>query len=209
MTTITAETDRRALTLFLNREAAAVVAGARTAVERQTEQTKREARAVVNAGLTGSRVTRGGSRRVANTIRSETYPRTPAGFVFSTWGYFEGGRFVDILATHEQGRTIVPRRRRMLFIPFVGGQRRRNIQRRGLPGERLDLIPLGDSLLVVTRARGNRQGLVLGILVRRVRIPKRLDFGAVEQRALEELQDKTIVDIERASRRLTTSRLAA
>ncbi len=199
---ITAETERRTLRSYLQGESAAVVVGARDATRRQTEETKREARAVVNLGLTGSRLSRGGNRRVAQTIRSQYYPDSPAGYVHSTWGYFEGGRFVDILATHEQGKTIVPRRGRMMFIPFIGGARRRRLSRSGLQGDKVELIPTAQGLVVVTRAPRGRRGLVLGMLVRRVQIPKRLDFGTVEQRAETGLVQKAIVDIERASRRL-------
>ena len=180
-------------------EAAAVFAGTREAVRRQTEETKLASRAVVNAGLTGSRFNRGGNRRVAQTIRSKFYAETPAGFVYSAFGYFRGSEFVDILAVHERGAQIVSPQGKMLFIPFVSGSKRRRIRKFGLQGEKVDLIPTRTGLLVVTRAGKGRTGLVLGLLTRSVRIPKRLDFRKVEEQAESGLEEKTIVEIERAS----------
>ena len=202
MTTITVEVEGE-LKVYMAREATAVVAGARAATKRQTEETKNTARAVVNAGLTGSRQFRTGNRRAAQTIRSRYYEDTPAGLVHSTWGYFDGGRFVDILAVHATGATITPKRGRFLFIPFVGaGQRRSRRQRGRLDQEKVDIIPLPNGQrLVVTRERGQRRGLVLGLLTRQVRIPKRLDFTSVERDALTGLEAKTIVEIDIASRR--------
>ena len=126
---------------YMAQEAAAVFAGAQRAVKRQTDETKNAARAVVNVGLTGSSMFKTGNRRVAQTIRSRDYPQTPAGFVHSTWGYFEGGRFIDILNVHTTGRTILPRHKKMLFIPFVGGARRRGHSAPGLAGREGQLDP--------------------------------------------------------------------
>lgn len=202
MTTIQVEIEGE-LKVYMAGEASAVVAGARAATRRQTEETKAAARAVVNAGLTGSRQFRTGNRRAAQTIRSRFYEDTPAGHVHSTWGYFDGGRFVDILAAHESGATITPRRGRFLFIPFVGaGERRSRRQRGRLDQEKVDIIPLPNGQrLVVTRERGQRKGLVLGLLTRKVTLPKRLDFTAVEQEAMRGLEAKTIVEIDLAARR--------
>lgn len=183
-------------------EAAAVFAGSREAIKRQTEETKLAARAVVNAGLTGSKFNRGGNRRAAQTVRSKFYPDTPAGFIYSVFGYFRGGEFIDILAVHEHGAQIVSRRGKMLFIPFVSGARRSKIRRAGLEGEKVDLIPTKTGLLVVTRAGKGKTGLALGILVKSVKIPKRLDFRQVEKQAEVGLEEKMIVEIESASIKL-------
>ena len=122
----------------------------------------------------------------------------------STWGYYEGGRFVDILAVHVTGATITPKRGRYLFIPFVGaGQRRSRRQSQRLDSEKVDIIPLPNGQkLVVTRERGQRRGLVLGLLTRSVRIPKRLDFTGVERDALSGLEAKTVLEIDLAVRKL-------
>ena len=202
MTTLEVEVTG-SLKAYMAGEAAAVVAGARVATRRQTEETKNQARAVVNARLTGSRQFKTGNRRAAQTIRSRYYEDTPAGLVHSTWGYFEGSRFVDILAVHATGATIVPKRGKFLFIPFVGAGQSRSRQQRRLDSEKVDIIPLPNGQkLVVTRVRGNRKGLVLGLLTRRVTIPKRLDFTSVERDALTGLEAKTVLEIELASRKL-------
>ena len=75
---------------------------------------------MVNAGLTGSRQFATGNRRAAQTIRSRYYEDTPAGLVHSSWGYFEGSRFVDILAVHVTGATIVPKRGQVPVHPVRG-----------------------------------------------------------------------------------------
>ena len=186
MTTLEVEVTGN-LKAYMAGEAAAVVAGARSATKRQTEETKNQARAVVNAGLTGSRQFATGNRRAAQTIRSRYYEDTPAGLVHSTWGYFEGSRFVDILAVHATGATIVPRRGQVPVHP-VRRRRAATLQAaaRAARQEKVDIIPLPNGQkLVVTASRGQRKGLVLGLLTRRVVIPKRLDFTAVERDAAE------------------------
>jgi hypothetical protein len=178
-------------------EAAAVVHGAKSAVRRQTDETKLAARRVVSLGLN-----KRGRGRVENTIRGRVYEDTPAGFVHSTWGYFDRGAFVDILAAHETGATITPRRGQYLFIPFERGARRRfKNARRG----QVEFIPSADGLLVLlVSARGRQR--VLGELVRQVRLPKRLDFRQVEARAESGLEEKTLLDIEIAAQRLASTR---
>lgn len=176
--------------LHMEQEAAALRLGSVRAIRRQTQETLRASRAVVAVGLPGT--------RAASTIRSRFYPDTPAGFVYSSWGYFSGGRFVDILAAHERGGTIRPRKGGTMFIPF-------NAKGRGGPGQRfigkVDLIPTKKGLLVVTRPGGGRRGVALGILVRQITLRKRLDFDGVERAAETGLVQKLVQDIETESNR--------
>ena len=187
----------QALRGLVQTEAAAVLAGAQRSTERQTNETKTEARRVVTAGLRTS-----GRGNVANTIRSNFYPDTPAGFVHSTWGYFQGGQFYDILGAHTHGAVIVPKRGKYLFIPFARQFRR--AFRQG--GERIELVPLKTGGLLVVlqsgaRGKGARTGQPIGELVRRVTLRKRLDFTDVTARAGRGLAEKVVVEIDKAARR--------
>lgn len=185
-----------ALRSRVHREAAAVLVGAQRAVRRQGEETKIEARKVVAAGLRQH-----GRRRVANTIRSNFYEDTPAALVHSTWGYFEGGQFYDILGAHTHGAVILPKRGKYLFVPFAPQFRR--AFRRAVGGERIELVPIKNGLLVVLlsgRGRGVRTGQPIGELVRRVTLRKRLDFREVETRAGRGLAEKLVVEMGRAER---------
>lgn len=183
------------LRTVVEREATAVARGVRTAIRRQTDESKERARRVVAAGLTSR-----SHRRVANTIRSHLYlnQANPAGTVVSTWGYFEDSRFVDILAGHETGLTIYPRRRRRMFIPFVRNGRRR--YQRGVQRQNLEFRDTRSGTLVLEVTARGRQ-TIIGQLVTRVQLPKRLDFRRVEDDANKGLVEKALVEIERTSRR--------
>ena len=182
------------------REAAAVLAGSQRAVEQQTNKTKASARQVISTGLRSS-----GRRQVANTIRSKYYADTPAGFVHSTWGYFQGGQFYDILGAHTHGATILPKKGKYLFVPFDIKFRR--LFRRERNTDRIELVPMknGDLLVILQASRskvkrGPREGTVLGELVRRVKLQKRLDFTNVLQEAGQGLAQKLVVEMDRAAR---------
>jgi hypothetical protein len=194
-----------ALRAALASDARAVVAGVKVAVRRQTDETKLAARRVVVAGLRQR-----GNRVVANSIRAEFYPDTPAGFVHSSWGYFRGGQFYDILGAHTHGAMIRPLRGKFLFIPFGPGSRKQFRNARG--NERIEFVPLksGGGLLVLLigglkRGRGAsraaRSATPIGELVRQVTLRKRLDFSAVEADAERGLTEKAIVEIAAARQR--------
>lgn len=172
-------------TIISGQAAKGIITAARRAVRLQTEETKQDARAVVARGLRAT-----GRTRVANSIRSHHYPDTPAGFVHSSWGYFKGNQFVDILAMHERGGTINALQR-MMFIPF--GRRRRRGEIQFTPGS-VNFIPTRKGVLVVPKRRGTGRGRPIGILVRSVTLPKRLDFTQVESSAMSGLEAKLLAE---------------
>lgn len=183
--------DSKQITAWLGQLGAVMRGAALTAIKQQTEETKRHARGVVAGGLRGK-------GRVQNTIRGEVYADTPAGFIHSTWGYFQGGKFVDILRVHAEGATILPRQRKGLLIPFIG---RRQL-RRGIEGRKYDFIPTPDGRVFIVRPgrRRGAMGQIVGMLAKRAVIPRRLDFRPVYAEAEKRLPEKLAVAIDRGSR---------
>jgi uncharacterized protein DUF6441 len=173
---------------------------ARSAVVKQSGETKADARLVVRQGLRQR-----AGKQVANTIRSRVYLNEgttgdPAALVYSSWGYFSGGQFYDILGTHTHGAVILPKMGRYLFIPFESRGRREF--RRARQGDKLELVPTrgGGYLVLKLRAapgsaRGLRrkfEGTPIGELVHKVTLRKRLDFGRTARNAQTGLEIKFV-----------------
>ena len=101
---------------ILGREANAIRVGSLRGITQQTRETQNAARAVITSGSDYPQLPR--------TVRSKVYSDTPAGFVYSKWGYFRGGQFVDVLAAHERG-ALITAKGKLLFIPLGRRRRRR------------------------------------------------------------------------------------
>jgi len=175
---------------YMRADAAAVLRGTRQAVVAQTEETKRAARALVAAAFTGGG--RGGSR-VANAIRSRVYDNAPgdvAGLVYSKFGRREGGTFQDYLLPHIEGGQLRPRDAKFMAIPF---NRRRRPMEQALAAldtdPKLALVPLpGGRFMLVRRTR--TRTTLLGLLVRRVTMKRRLDPRRLREQAQRGLEAK-------------------
>jgi hypothetical protein len=175
--------------------------GLQRVVRGVTNSVKATAKAQVATKLTA---------RAGNLVTAKLYDEDAVGYIHSRW--FRGPRggkvqksggpgANDILALHEQGGTIRPVRRKYLLIPFGAGRSlgsswrvarelNRDAIRRsyGSGATRIEYIKLsGDRVLLVERA-GRQKGRPVAILVRQVKIPKRLDFGEVKRRALQDLK---------------------
>ena len=191
MLTLQAAAVRGQLRKFMEHEARAVDRGKRRAVRGRTRALQLEIRVVVNA-------TFGGSGRAGNAIRSRYYEDGNAGLVWSKLGRREGVKFVDYLLPFVTGAVIRPVRRRMLLIPFDKRLARR--VRRGRVSQR--------SLHVASEAGGrvaylifqptNKEGRVIGVLVRQARHKTRLKIQGVVAAADEKLARAFLQELEQA-----------
>ena len=116
-------------------------------------------------------------RRVGNAIRRRVFDDgrfKSAAIVFSRFGRKEGGVFVDYLVPHTRGATIRAKGGRWLFLSRERGRsRRRRLVVRFAKNLAFINIKPGVALLVrKTRTRST----ILGVLFRKVRIRKKLDF---------------------------------
>lgn len=168
-------------------DARVVAQGVPAATRAVTRRAQLAARAVINARFSGSERVRGGSRRVANAVRSRVYEdrggQQATGLVYSKFGRGRGDGFVDYLLPHVTGAVIRPRRSKWLYIPVQRGR----ASRRRRVSERLDknvaFIPAeGGRKLYLVRQTKTRSTLI-AVLVRRVRIDAGLDFGRVAREA--------------------------
>ncbi|HSF94776.1 MAG TPA: hypothetical protein VLA52_07095 [Thermohalobaculum sp.] len=203
MTRLVAAASRGQLDAAMKAEGIAIGKGTKAAVTIVTDQVKRDARAVVNAGFTGSRIVGGGNRRVANAIRSRVYPRGDGGFTGQVWSKFGRGRakgFVDYLLPFVKGATLTPRRSRWLYIPVERGRKARRGRRLSIGLNRnLKFVPArgGDKVYLVRQTR--TRSTLIAVLVRRVRIPKKLDFERAAAAAAKRLPLALAEEIEKAS----------
>ncbi len=211
------------LTEHMAREAGIVSTGLLEAVAKQTLETKLSVRSIINAAFTGSAVVgRSGNRRVANAIRGKLFEDegdargSPVGVVYSRFGRKQGGKFLDYLLPHALGATISPTNARRLYIPLQPGLRG-PLARRARASFKLDptiaIIPASPGVwVVVRRRRGAKgrgeeaQGTAIGLLVNRVRLPKRFSLDQVERRIVEELPARALEEMRKADRDLRYDR---
>lgn len=210
---IEAAAKRGQLDEFLRGERVAIYAGTKKAVGEATDITKRQLRGTINSAFTGSRLTKGGNRRVANAIRSKTYDdsaegRGFTGFVYSRFGRGRGEEWVDYLLPHIRGAVITPRRRRWLMIvtpagdTALGNRRTRRSVRNALDklqegDSRIKWIPAkGRKKIYLVRQQKNKTEL-LAVLVKRVSLRKRLDLAPTIRASGETLQRRLVLNLER------------
>lgn len=167
------------------RDRRVIEAATTESVQEATNALKRQARAEVAGALD--------SRKAPKLIRSKVFvdgPADSAGIVFSKWRKRDGG---DPLLPHVRGATLRPDRSKFLVIPAKGTSRRVNATRRSLDrlGEdpKLALIPTGRGSFWFVRKTSKRRTVLLAKLVRRVEIPKRIDFNRPILRAERGLPD--------------------
>ena len=197
------------LTAGLKAAGVKVRQGADRALVDQTGQTKRNLRALVTGALT----IRAGNT-IRSAVRKD--PDKIAGFIYSNWKRVRaagGSEGVDILSAYANGATIVPVRARWLAIPTKEAKIRRPIRSieawAAAKGIKLGFVPPRPGrpyALLVEESRINaktgktvRRRLSLGkglqgarskvlfILIRRNRITKRFDLGAVRSDAQHDL----------------------
>lgn len=180
--------DSHSLRVIMDAEASGFRQAANKATTDSTERLKSAARSEVASGLPGR-----GAARASRAVRSRLYRDAPggggetvSGIVYSRLGRKEAGRFVDYLGLHMLGGTVKPKGGRYLYIPLPGAGRKADTLRSIIGVKGVRLVPLkGNRYLIV---RGSRtRDILIGLLVPRVRIPKRLDFDrliATEQSRL-------------------------
>lgn len=177
-----------------------IEAAAIAAANEATAATKADLRAVTKSAIPG----KGG--RHLGAIRSRVYvdevagTKKAAGAVYSTLGRGRGSDFVDYLASHARGGTLLPKASgdgdagRFLVLPFGG--RRLPKGKRLLDGlgtdKSLALVPIsGGRFMLVKRAGMKKDGSfragartqVLAILVRKVTLRPRIDLDGVQNRS--------------------------
>ena len=175
MTELKVLARRGQLEKFLAAEIKAVKRAPGVTVRREIRKLQLAARSEVNAKI-------GGKRKVGGAIRNKVYDNpdgSATGLVFSKLGRREGGVFIDYLAIHTTGRELRAKRGKFMVIPVKGVSRRLKAKYRKLEGlgtdPKLALIPQrGGNFLFVRHTR--TRSTLLARLVRRARIPKRLDF---------------------------------
>lgn len=202
----------------LAREAGVAYTGTLEAVAGVTLQTKLDIRAVLNAAFTGSAVVgRNGNRRVANSVRGKLFEDdpdgagrpAPVGIVFSRFGRRRGGRYLDYLLPHALGMTIEPTTARRLYIPLQPGMRG-PLARRARASFKLDptieIIPASPGVWVVVRKRRGKNadgpGTAIGLLVNRVKLPRRVNLDGVQSKASAALPAKVIEEMQKADGQL-------
>jgi len=195
MTRLTIETAaaRGELREFLADEQKKLSRGAQRAVKQTADSLKKRARQTVDAaGFRGR-----GRSKPSNAIRQQDYPDDNAAIVFSKFGRREGGQFIDYLAIHTTGATLRPRRSRWLFIQLPGAGRRK-VRFSPALDKRVAFVPVrgGQRILVVRRTR--RRTVLLGVLLKRVRITRKLDFNRVTASELNALPQRLLQEIDSA-----------
>lgn len=194
---------------YMAAERAGILAGSEIAVREETVSVKNDARAEINRAFQGSGRVAGGNRRVANAVRDKYYKNADgsvAGIVYSKFGTRgPGGEFLDYLLPHATGATIKPRHAQRLFISFLSG-RRGTVRYTPALDKRIAFIKGEGGKVYVVRKQRNKT-VLLGIMVRQVRLPRRLDFDRVTRGREDKLAQRLVVALEGASvDRVQTSR---
>ena len=165
------------------------------AIARGVDQTSRSlqlsARDQINRAF--GRGGRGRRRRVGNAIRRLQFDDgrfKKAAIVYSRFGRKEGGTFVDYLEPHKRGATIRAKGGRWLFLSRERGRsRRRRLIVRFAKNLAFINVKPGVALLVrKTRTRST----ILGVLFRKVRIKKKLDFQRDVERERDRLAERVV-----------------
>lgn len=184
------------LNAHMRAEQFAMARGGTRAVTRTTEDLKRAFRGEVRSRLKGG-------NRIAGLVRSRLFKEPGGlvtGFVFSKWKRFRATSGTeDVLAFHETGGTIVPRRARRLLILFNKRDRRRGFRLAVSLNKNLAFVPQeGGRFLIVRRTRS--RSTIIGILLRRVTIRPSLNFDRFRNRLTTQLAARLVVETERAAR---------
>lgn len=193
---------RGRLSEHMEAEQRAIRRGINHAVRGATDDLKNETRAAVGRRLSH----KAGRQSAVNAIRSKFFDNadgTITGLVYSKFGRKDiGGEFVDALLAHTAGATIRPRRSQALFLPVAATLQRR---RRTLKGDRLReylaglknvaFIKSSRGVTVVVRRTRNRTHL-LGFIVSRVRVPKRIDLDPILAKHERDFPGRLIASID-------------
>lgn len=136
---------------------------------------------------------RGRRRRVGNAIRRRRFDDgrfQKAAIVYSRFGRKEGGTFVDYLVPHTRGATIRAKSGRWLFLSRERGRsRRRRLVVRFAKNLAFVNVKPGVALLV---RRTRTRSTILGVLFRKVRIKKKLDFRRDVDRERTRLAERVV-----------------
>ena len=173
------------LTAYMDKQVHGVQKGIRVAVVDGAKAVQKDWRGQVNATFSGSKMVRGGNRRVANAIRLKEYTTEAGGasaIVFSKFGRKgPGGKFIDYLIPHATGATLRPTRGRWLYIPLQGSRRARSSRLAVAQNKNLSFVPIGPGRALLVR-RTRSRSTPIALLVRMIRIPKTISLDQATRR---------------------------
>jgi hypothetical protein len=180
MVDLRAEAKRGALERALAREGRAIRAGVKEGIGNATRSAQLKVRSRIDRAFAATGDTARRRRKVGNAIRSKLFDNRDgaAGFIYSKFGKKgPGGQFLDYLLPFITGAKLGARRAKFLFISLERrrASRRRSSRRVGLdPTLKLFPDPKAprDRFFLAKRGRGKRQGKLLGIFQRNVKMPR-------------------------------------
>lgn len=160
------------------------------AIKKATRRVQLAARAEINTRFRRSDRTRNGARRIANAIRSKTYVDagglSATGIVFSKFGRGRPGSpgFVDYLLPYVEGATLRPTRGQWLYVPIEQRTARGRRFRVSVEADkRLRWVPSSDGSRIFLVRETARRSTLVAVLVRRVVVPRSLNFDRVAREA--------------------------
>lgn len=172
MTSLRVLAARGELRKAMAAEAKAVKNAPARTVKRETRRLQLAARDEVNRNL-------GQRRKIGGAIRSRTFadPDGAAGLVYSKFGRGHGRDFADFLVPFTKGAELRPRQSKFLYIPLERGVRARRRRRQSVAlSKNLRFIPSRDGRKFFLVRETRTRTTLLAVLIRRVKIPKKLDF---------------------------------
>lgn len=168
---------------WMEAEARHIRDAANKAVRGATEELKGAARAEVDRGL--------GGKRVSNAIRARYFRGSGGditGTIYSKFGVRRNGRFEDFLLPHILGGEQRPRRGGWLLVPILRRLRNRSFRgdklrawlatQKGIAFIRATSGPRAGRMIYIVKQTRTRSHL-LAVLVKQVRLRKRVDFAPV------------------------------